>query len=169
MHLQDRDRTALSERLTERFIAAGYFRLTGTSFSDQEGFNREELPQSSGMVTLEAKPEIALVSAGWYNPELNYTHYMVPGILVILVTLIGLLIAHLIFHVPMLGSYWLVYLVSAIYMLVVLGMGLLISTVTETQQQAMFVAWFFMVIFTLMSGLFTAIESLPLPSSFQYQ
>jgi ABC-type polysaccharide/polyol phosphate export permease len=55
----------------------------------------------------------------------------------------------------------LIYLVSAIYMLVVLGIGLLISTVTETQQQAMFVAWFFMVIFTLMSGLFTAIESMP--------
>ena len=266
MHLQDRDRTALSERLTERFIAAGYFRLTGTSFSNRESigellsrsadlvlvipqdferdlattghakvqlminaedgfsagviqayaseiignFNREELPKSSGAITLEAKPEIALVSAGWYNPELEYTHYMVPGILVILVTLIGLflsgmnvvrereigtidqinvtpikryefitgkllpfwiiglaemsiglLIAHFLFHVPMLGSYWLVYLVSAIYMLVVLGIGLFISTITETQQQAMFVAWFFMVIFTLMSGLFTAIESMP--------
>ncbi len=73
---------------------------------------------------------------------------------------ICLLIACLIFHVPMLGSYWLIYLVSAIYMLVVLGMGLLISTITKTQQQAMFVAWFFMVIFTLMSGLFTAIESM---------
>jgi ABC-2 type transport system permease protein len=38
---------------------------------------------------------------------------------------------------------------------------LLISTVTHTQQQAMLVSFFFMVIFILMSGLFTAIESMP--------
>lgn len=31
----------------------------------------------------------------------------------------------------------------------------------QLQQQAMFLAWFFMVIFILMSGLFTAIESMP--------
>ena len=36
-----------------------------------------------------------------------------------------------------------------------------ISTFTETQQQAMFIAWFFSVIFILMSGLFTPIESMP--------
>jgi ABC-2 type transport system permease protein len=46
-------------------------------------------------------------------------------------------------------------------MLVVLGMGLWISTVTDTQQQAMFVAWFIIVIFILMSGLFTPIENMP--------
>jgi ABC-2 type transport system permease protein len=155
-------------------------------------------------------PEIDIRPTSWYNPELEYIDYMVPGILVILVTLIGLflsgmnvvrekeigtidqinvtplkrwqfitgkllpfwfiglgeltmglLIARIAFHVPMLGSYFLVYLVAGIYLIVVLGMGLLISTVTETQQQAMFVAWFFMVIFTLMSGLFTSIESMP--------
>ncbi len=36
-----------------------------------------------------------------------------------------------------------------------------ISTFTNTQQQAMFIAWFFSVIFILMSGLFTPIESMP--------
>ncbi|MCB0644428.1 MAG: ABC transporter permease, partial [Phaeodactylibacter sp.] len=36
-----------------------------------------------------------------------------------------------------------------------------ISTKTETQQQAMFISWFFMMIFILMSGLFTPIESMP--------
>ena len=40
-------------------------------------------------------------------------------------------------------------------------MGLFISNFTDTQQQAMFIAWFFMVIFILMSGLFTPIESMP--------
>jgi ABC-2 type transport system permease protein len=59
------------------------------------------------------------------------------------------------------GSLWLVFGTAAIYLLVVLGMGLFISTVTETQQQAMFIAWFIIVIFILLGGLFTSIESMP--------
>ena len=74
---------------------------------------------------------------------------------------IGLIIAKLIFDVPMLGSLPLMYFYTSIYILVVLGIGLFISNFTETQQQAMFIAWFFMVIFILMSGLFTPIESMP--------
>ena len=42
-----------------------------------------------------------------------------------------------------------------------LGLGLLISNMVDTQQQAMFVAFFFVLIFILMSGLFTPIESMP--------
>ncbi|TYA58981.1 ABC transporter permease [Formosa maritima] len=146
----------------------------------------------------------------WYNETLNYKTYMVPGILVLLVTMItlflagmnivrekeigtleqinvtpikksqfiigklfpfwiigmglltiGLLLARLIFDVPMVGSLLLMYGYTSIYILVILGMGLFISNFTDTQQQAMFIAWFFMVIFILMSGLFTPIESMP--------
>ncbi|PYE81929.1 ABC-2 type transport system permease protein [Winogradskyella epiphytica] len=146
----------------------------------------------------------------WYNETLNYKTFMVPGILVLLVTMItlflsgmnivrekeigtleqinvtpikksqfiigklfpfwvigmglltiGLIIAKLIFDVPMLGSLSLMYLYTSIYILVVLGIGLFISNFTDTQQQAMFIAWFFTVIFILMSGLFTPIESMP--------
>ena len=146
----------------------------------------------------------------WYNETLNYKTYMVPGILVLLVTMItlflagmnivrekeigtleqinvtpikksqfiigklfpfwiigmglltiGLLLARLIFDVPMVGSLLLMYAYTSIYILVILGMGLFISNFTDTQQQAMFIAWFFMVIFILMSGLFTPIESMP--------
>ena len=61
----------------------------------------------------------------------------------------------------MLGNILLVYSFTAIYLLLILGFGLFISNHTETQQQAMFIAWFFMVIFILMSGLFTPIESMP--------
>ena len=53
------------------------------------------------------------------------------------------------------------YLYTTVYILVVLGIGLFISNFTDTQQQAMFISWFFMVIFILMSGLFTPIESMP--------
>ena len=73
----------------------------------------------------------------------------------------GLLIGKLIFDIPINGSLLLLYGYAAIYLLVVLGMGLWISTFTDTQQQAMFLSWFFIVIFILMSGLFTPIENMP--------
>jgi ABC-2 type transport system permease protein len=146
----------------------------------------------------------------WYNETLNYKTFMVPGILVLLVSMItlflsgmnivrekeigtleqinvtpikksqfiigklfpfwvigmglltvGLILARIIFNVPMLGSLTLMYLYTSIYILVILGIGLFISNFTDTQQQAMFIAWFFVVIFILMSGLFTPIESMP--------
>jgi len=146
----------------------------------------------------------------WYNETLNYKTFMVPGILVLLVTMIslflsgmnivrekeigtleqinvtpikkyqfiigklfpfwvvgfglltiGLILAKIIFNVPMIGSVSLIYFYTSIYLLVLLGMGFFISNFTDTQQQAMFIAWFFVVIFILMSGLFTPIESMP--------
>jgi ABC-2 type transport system permease protein len=45
--------------------------------------------------------------------------------------------------------------------LAVLGIGLLISTFSDSQQQATLFAFFFMMIFVLMSGLYTPIESMP--------
>lgn len=47
------------------------------------------------------RPEVVTASIGpldlrhrgWYNPELNYHHYMVPGILVVLVTVVAMAIA----------------------------------------------------------------------------
>jgi ABC-2 type transport system permease protein len=74
---------------------------------------------------------------------------------------VGLLIAKIIFNVPMVGSILLLYFYTSIYILVILGIGLFISNFNDTQQQAMFLSWFFMVIFILMSGLFTPIESMP--------
>ncbi|TRX36991.1 ABC transporter permease [Flavobacterium sp. ZT3R18] len=153
---------------------------------------------------------ISIIPSFWYNNTLNYKTLMVPGILVLLVTMltlflssmnivrekeigtleqinvtpirkhqfiigklfpfwvlglviltVGLIIAKLVFNVPMLGNIGLIYLFTSVYLLVILGMGLLISNYTDTQQQAMFIAWFFVVIFILMSGLFTPIESMP--------
>ncbi len=59
------------------------------------------------------------------------------------------------------GNLLLVYLAAMIYLIVVLGLGLWISTITRTQQQAMFVAFFVILIFLLMSGLFTPVDSMP--------
>jgi ABC-2 type transport system permease protein len=74
---------------------------------------------------------------------------------------IGLIIAKVLFNVPIVGSIALMYVYNSIYILVILGMGLFISNFTDTQQQAMFISWFFVVIFILMSGLFNPIESMP--------
>lgn len=74
---------------------------------------------------------------------------------------IGLVAGKLIFDIPMRGNLGLIFLFCTLDLIVVLGLGLLISTFAETQQQAMFIAWFFMMIFILMSGLFTPIESMP--------
>ena len=61
----------------------------------------------------------------------------------------------------MLGSIATLYLILAVYMLVALGIGLFLSTFADTQQQVMFVAWFIMIVFILMSGFFTPAESMP--------
>jgi ABC-type multidrug transport system permease subunit len=74
---------------------------------------------------------------------------------------IGLAIGKLVFGIPMRGNLLLVYLALMVYLLVVLGLGLWISTITRTQQQAMFVAFFVILMFLLMGGLFTPVDSMP--------
>jgi ABC-2 type transport system permease protein len=74
---------------------------------------------------------------------------------------IGLTIGKLVFDIPMRGNLLLVYLALMVYLIVVLGLGLWISTITRTQQQAMFVAFFVILIFLLMGGLFTPVDSMP--------
>jgi ABC-2 type transport system permease protein len=74
---------------------------------------------------------------------------------------IGLTIGKLVFGIPMRGNLLLVYLAVMAYLVVVLGLGLWISTITRTQQQAMFVAFFVILIFLLMGGLFTPVDSMP--------
>ena len=59
------------------------------------------------------------------------------------------------------GNILLLYGYLALYLVALLGFGLLVSTYAENQQQAMSVAFFFVMIFILMSGLFTPIESMP--------
>ena len=59
------------------------------------------------------------------------------------------------------GSLLTIYLSPFIFILVISGLGLIISNYSSTMQQAMFVMWFCMLIFILMSGLFTPISSMP--------
>jgi ABC-2 type transport system permease protein len=165
---------------------------------------RAEGPPRRGQARVEVR------SRGWYNTELDYRQYMVPGILVQLLTLIGtlftalnivrekeagtldqlnvtpvsrpvfiaakliplwvialfvfsigLLVARFGFGVPIRGSVFLLYGGAALYLVAALGIGLWVSTVTETQQQAMFVNFSLLMVYLLMSGLFTPVSAMP--------
>ena len=82
-------------------------------------------------------------------------------LLSLVVMTVGLSIGKLVFDIPMLGNLGLVFGYTAAFTPCMLGLGFLISNFADSQQQAMFTAWFFMLIFILMCGLFTPVESMP--------
>ncbi len=87
---------------------------------------------------------------------------IIPFLIIGLIDLgLGLTLGKLIFGVPFEGSVALLLLCSTIFMIAVLGLALVISTFSSTQQQFMFTGFFFMIIFMLMSGIFTPLESMP--------
>ncbi len=66
------------------------------------------------------------------------------------------------FEVPMRGSFWLLVAMSAIYLLTTLGLGLFVSTISKTQQQAMMTSTFFFLIpMMYLSGFVFPIENMP--------
>ncbi len=74
---------------------------------------------------------------------------------------VALAVGILWFGVPFVGSPLLLLALSALYLLTTLGIGMYFSTITSTQQQAMFLAWFFAVFAILTSGFFTPISNMP--------
>ncbi|MEJ0031437.1 MAG: ABC transporter permease [Bacteroidota bacterium] len=74
---------------------------------------------------------------------------------------IGLLIAYVIYGIVPVGNILTIYIFAAIYLLAVLGLGLLVSTLANTQQQAMLISFFMMMVFILLGGLYTSIDSMP--------
>ncbi|MBS1594353.1 MAG: ABC transporter permease [Bacteroidetes bacterium] len=153
---------------------------------------------------------IDVVTNNWYNPYMSYFLFMVPGLMVSLLTgigafsaslnivrekeigtieqinvtpirkyhfllgklipywclgmivfTIGMLVSRLVYGIVPVGSIPLLYGFLAVYLLTLLGAGLLISTYSDTQQQAVSVAFFFVLIFNFISGIFTPIDSMP--------
>jgi ABC-2 type transport system permease protein len=66
------------------------------------------------------------------------------------------------FRIPFVGSAALLYTLAFVYLFTTLGVGMFISTISHTQQQAMFFGWFFSVFTILTSGFFTPIENMPM-------
>jgi ABC-2 type transport system permease protein len=66
------------------------------------------------------------------------------------------------FEVPLRGSFWLLVAMSAIYLLTTLGLGLFVSTISKTQQQAMMTStFFFLMPMMYLSGFVFPIENMP--------
>jgi ABC-2 type transport system permease protein len=82
-------------------------------------------------------------------------------ILGLIILTMGLLISFIAYGIRPAGSFLTIYAFAAVYLLAVLGLGLLISTYCSTQQQAMLISFFLIMIFILLGGLYTPIESMP--------
>jgi len=67
-----------------------------------------------------------------------------------------------VFRVPMRGSFWLLFGATALFLPTTLGLGLLVSTMVRTQQQAMMTAVFLLMVpMIYLSGLIFPIENMP--------
>jgi len=211
------ERNLVKEKLTT--LSVQIDAINGAAAGVENGYITQIIQGFNNQIQMDLMPfqpqqqslkKIQFTPSFWYNQTLDYKIFMVPGIIVILVTMIslflsgmnivrekeigtleqmnvtpikkhqfiigkllpfwilgifilffGMNIGRFLFDVPLLGSPIWILSFASIYILVFLGMGFFISNFTETQQQAMFIAWFFVVIFILMSGLFTPIESMP--------
>lgn len=191
---------------TKSSLGGAYLVSVLTDFNSNLDINIK----SPGNVAKTPAAGITVDSSNWYNPRAEYKYYMVPGILVLLLTLIGgfitalnivkekeigtieqinvtpikkwqfilgklipfwivgiivftvgLVVMYVIYGIFPQGNLLILYLFAAVYLVALLGLGLLISTFADTQLQAMFIAFFFMMIFMLMSGFFTSTDSMP--------
>lgn len=87
---------------------------------------------------------------------------IIPFIIVglVLVT-VGILASGLIFGIWMKGNIFLLYGLSLVFVMSTLGLGIFSSTLAKTQQQAMFIVWFFAIFAILLSGFFIPIQNMP--------
>lgn len=184
-------------------IAGAYLNMIVRDFNN-------ELREPLLTVRMNPMPAIDISTANWYNPLLNYRYYMVPGIMVIMVTLVGFMLSSLnivreketgtieqinvtpirkyqfilaklipfwllglvvltigmgvaffVYGIYPVGNPLIIYAFAGLYLIALLGFGLWTSTFAETQQQAMFIAYFCMTTFILMGGLFASIDNMP--------
>ncbi len=174
-------------------------------------YSQSILLQSTSTVRGVSLGRIAPAPRIWFNPDLQSSHYMVPGVvamvlMIITMTLtslgivkekeigtleqlmvtpikpyqlilgkllpfiligfvdvsIVLTLARYWFGVPMRGSIVLLFGLSGLFILTTLGLGLFISTVAKSQQQAMLIAQFFFFLpFTFLGGFAFPIANMP--------
>jgi ABC-2 type transport system permease protein len=185
-------------------LGSGYMNAIVQDFANEI---RSEQIQTSGKIDL---PMIQVIPQGRFNVFLDYKVFMIPALIVILMTLlcgflpalnivsekeigtieqinvtpvkkfsfilgklipywtIGLFVftvtlclAALVYGLVPRGNLLTIYFSVLVYITTVSGLGLLISNYSSTLQQAMFVIFFFLIIFILISGLFTPIASMP--------
>jgi ABC-2 type transport system permease protein len=88
---------------------------------------------------------------------------MLPyGLIGIIDVLLVVFVALLWFEVPLRGSFLLLFVMSVVYLMTTLGLGLFVSTISATQQQAMMTAsFFFLIPMVFLSGFVFPIENMP--------
>lgn len=155
-------------------------------------------------------PLVELAVRHWFNPNLTYRWFTVPGLVCILTTLIGMLVtalsvareremgtfdqllvspltpleilagkalpallialvegsvmilaATLLLRVPLVGALPLLYASMAVFLLAIIGVGLFVSSLCMTQQQAILGTFVFIVPAVILSGFATPIENMP--------
>jgi ABC-2 type transport system permease protein len=188
--------------------ARGMFTRFGMDYAKERG-GITQFVQRLGQQFMQVRP-VTTEERMWYNPDLSTQQFMIPAIVVVLLTilpmmlsamslvkekeigtleqlmvtplkrqelLIGKLIPFLIltyvelsivmtvailfFKIPMNGSYILLAFLALLYLFTTIGLGIFISTIGHSQQQAMFIAWFFMVFMIMLGGFFIPIENMP--------
>ena len=156
------------------------------------------------------KPQVVVAATNWYNPYMDYHLFIVPAILVTLLTSIsamqsafnivqekesgtieqinvspikkhifilgklipflvlgiilftlGLFIGWLFYGLVPVGHLYVLYVSLIVYLFTMLGLGLLVSTYSNTQQQALSLSFFFINIFNMLSGTFNSVDSMP--------
>lgn len=191
---------------TKANLGGAYLNSIITDFNDEIRLDWH----TSGTMTGSDAPQISVASSNWYNPYMNFHLYIVPAILVTLVTsmaamqtafnivqekengtieqinvtpikkyvfitgkmvpflvlgiiifTLGLLVGWIFYGIVPVGSLWVLYASLIDYLFAMLGLGLLLATYSGTQQQAMSLSFFFINIFNMMSGAFTAVDSMP--------
>jgi ABC-2 type transport system permease protein len=87
-----------------------------------------------------------------------------PSVLVGLVQATNiLLVAQLWFRIPFAGSFAVLYAGLVLFLLAAVGIGLLVSSVAATMQQAMLYSFLIMMPFAILSGLATPLSTMPKP------
>ncbi|HRW58995.1 MAG TPA: ABC transporter permease [Chlamydiales bacterium] len=156
-------------------------------------------------------PTTEIISRNWFNPNLVYTWFTVPGLVAVLTMVISLLVSALsvarerelgtfdqllvspltpvailigktipglvismiegtliliiaifFFGIPFTGSIIALYFAMIFFILSIIGIGLFISSLCSTQQQALLGAFVFMVTAVILSGFATPIDNMPL-------
>lgn len=212
----DFEKTLVRENSAKLFVAINAIEGTKANLggaylssivSDFNNEIRESWPASPAMPEA---PQVTVSAANWYNPFMNYNLYIVPAVLVSLVTAmaamqsafnivqekekgtieqinvtpikkhifilgklipfmllaiflfsLGLLLARIVYGIVPMGNLIVLYTSLIVYLFSMLGLGLLISTYSNTQQQAMSLSFFFINIFNMLSGVFNSVDSMP--------
>jgi ABC-2 type transport system permease protein len=170
----------------------------------------ERYQRQMGAITLPGRPE--LQTRAWFNENLESRNFFVPGVLVIVVSVVTMLLTSMAvvrereigtmeqimvtpitpaefilgktlpftvigfidvalvtliggfwFEVPIRGNLALLFLATGLYLMTMLGIGLFISTISQTQQQAMISTFFFFFPAMLLSGFAFPIANMPEP------